>query len=106
MTLHKEPTARRDDGELRSPPLTRELYPWRATGREHPVFLDERGRRALLVRALGALGLLASGLTLTLLVTGALIFVHVAPSHRATGHRVPATHLVVRVHPKLRRTSL
>jgi len=70
-TKFEEPSRRRD--------LSDETSPWRATGRESPVFLDERGRRGLLVRALGLLGAAGSAGALALLVTGALAFVHISP---------------------------
>lgn len=53
--------------------------PWRATGREPPVFFDPRGRRGVVVRSLGVVGSLAIAGALTLIVIGAIAFVHIAP---------------------------
>jgi hypothetical protein len=72
-------------------PSSGQTSPWRATGREPPVFLDERGRRGLLVRAFGLLGALASAAAVTFVVVGALAFVHVSPLSRGS-HSIYVTH--------------
>ena len=59
------------------------------------MFLDERGRRGLLIRALGVLGALASSGALALIVIGALAFVHISPL-RVGGHGILSVHVAVR----------
>ncbi len=52
--------------------------PWRATGQEPPVFLDERGYRTHVIQGLGLLGGLASAGALALLVVAVLAFTHIS----------------------------
>ena len=80
MTPDEEPAACTDEDAAGSArPKARDSSPWRATGREAPVFFDERGRRGLVVRALGIVGCLAVAGALTFIVIGAIAFVHVTP---------------------------
>jgi hypothetical protein len=85
MTMKETKTQLEEPSRRRN--MADETSPWWATGRESPVFLDERGRRGLLVRALGLLGAAGSAGALALLVTGALAFVHISP---LSGHGILA----------------
>jgi hypothetical protein len=93
-TTSAEGTPRTPDERVPGPrrPLSEDASPWRATGREAPVFFDERGRRGLLVRVLGLFGAFVSTGALTAIVIGALAFVRVSPLP-AGGHGIFSAHL-------------
>jgi hypothetical protein len=81
ITDSKHDTSLRDERASAPRPDPRvpgSAVPWRATGRETPVFLDTRGRRAALVRLLGVSGGLISAAAVALLVIGALAFGHIS----------------------------
>jgi hypothetical protein len=85
-TLSEEPSNGRAQRELASYRLHgQDVSPWRATGQEPAVFLDERGRRGVLVRALGLFGALVCAGSLALIVAGALAFVQVSPLPHGLG---------------------
>ena len=84
-TLSEEPSDGRAQREMAPSRLGRDVSPWRATGQEPAVFLDERGRRGVLVRALGLFGALVCAGSLALIVAGALAFVHVSPLPHGLG---------------------